>query len=62
MLKKAVGITALLAALVLAAPAALESTAAAAALPAMQGPVVTGGWTNHVGQTITLNVVTRGNG
>jgi hypothetical protein len=62
MLKKAVGMTALLSALVLAAPAMLESTASAAALPAMQGPVITGGWTNHIGQTITLNVVVRGNG
>jgi hypothetical protein len=61
-LKKAVGITALLSALVFAAPAMLESTAAAAALPAMQGPVVTGGWTNNIGQTIALNAVIRGNG
>jgi hypothetical protein len=61
-LKKAAGITALLSALVFAAPAMLESTAAAAALPAIQGPVVTGGWTNSMGQTITLNAVTRGNG
>lgn len=62
MLKRVAGITAVLSALVLSAPAMLEKSAPAAVQPAIQGPVVTGGWTNHIGQTITLNVVTRGNG
>jgi hypothetical protein len=62
MLKRAVGITALLSALVLAAPAMLESTASAAALPAMQGPVITGGWVSHNGSTAQVNAVMQGNG
>jgi len=62
MLKRVVGITGVLSALVLSAPVMLEKPATAAVLPSTQGPVVTGGWTNHIGQTITLNVVTRGNG